>query len=128
MKSDINKNNINRPQQALRDSAALVSCVTFFLGVAIPAMLVAFKLYSLAFSLGEGFVPLVHFLGLLGILLLALAIGGYIGLLIWLIASRFIFHFTRSEVFRFAHTGPHTRFDDWLVDLVYPSGCVKMFL
>jgi hypothetical protein len=114
--------NTNVRRQALRDAAALVSCVTFFLAAAAPAILLAFRIYSATFSLPyEAIVPAPHVIGFLAVTILALLIGGYLGIVAWLLVSRFVFRFSRAEILRCAHAGPHTRFDDWLIDQLFPN-------
>ena len=109
-------------RQGWRDTAALVSCVCFFLVAALVAMLFAARGYGLLFSLAATSVlPLRHFLGMSTTLLSSLVLGGYVGITLWLACARFVFGFTREEVVRCAHAGPHSPFDDWLIGRFYSS-------
>src|SRR5262245_7955387 len=110
-------------RQALRDCAALLSCVVFFLTAALPTMLLVARGYCAVFSLPAAtIIPGRHVVGLLATMLVALMVGGYGGVIVWLGFARFVFRLTRAEVLRCAYAGTPAKSDDWLIARFFPHG------
>ena len=111
---------ISKRRGALRDSAALVSCVMFAIAAAVPVGLIVAQGYTTLFALSPTTVlPGRHVLGLSAAMMVASVLGAYAGIVLWLCSARFVFGFTRAEVVRCSHAGPYTKFDHWLIARLY---------
>ncbi len=115
-------NNKNSRRAALRDCAVLISATVFILGGALSAMLMAHYSWGVVFSTSHVVSNPVAIGGIV-IMLLALAIGGYLAIVLWIICARYVFRFTQTEVRRGSRSGPRvpllSALDDYLIKRIY---------
>ena len=111
-------------RSALKDSAVLMTCAIFVIASVVPTILLITHGYTVLLSISpDAVLPGRHVLGLTLVILVFAVVGGYIGIVAWLLSAKYFFRFSREDVLKCAHAGPRipwfSTFDERLIDSIY---------